>query len=53
MNVLIVDDESKARSLLSTILKENSAEVTNILEASTLLQGVDLIKKKIKLMCCF
>ena len=44
MNVLIVDDESKARSLLSTILKENSAEVTNILEASTLLEGVELIK---------
>ena len=44
MNVLIVDDESKARSLLSTILKESTAEVTTILEASTLLEGVEVIK---------
>ena len=44
MNVLIVDDESKARSLLSTILKENTVEVTTILEASTLLEGVEVIK---------
>jgi two-component system LytT family response regulator len=44
MNVLIIDDESKARSLLSTILKECTIELTTLLEASTLLEGIELIK---------
>jgi two-component system LytT family response regulator len=44
MNVLIIDDESKARSLLSTILKESITELTTLLEASTLLEGIELIK---------
>jgi two-component system LytT family response regulator len=44
MNVLIIDDESKARSLLSTILKECTTELTTLLEASTLLEGIELIK---------
>jgi two-component system LytT family response regulator len=44
MNVLIIDDESKARSLLSTILKECTTELATLLEASTLLEGIELIK---------
>lgn len=44
MNVLIIDDESKARSLLSTILKEYTTQLTTLLEASTLLEGIELIK---------
>ena len=44
MNALIIDDESKARSLLSTILRDYNTEVTSIMEASTLLEGVEIIK---------
>ena len=44
MNALIIDDESKARSLLTTILRDYNTDVTTILEASTLLEGVEIIK---------
>ena len=44
MNALIIDDESKARSLLTTILRDYNTVVTTILEASTLLEGVEIIK---------
>ena len=44
MNVLIIDDENKARSLLSTILNEFCSEVGTIYQASTLLEGVEIIK---------
>ncbi len=44
MNVLIIDDENKARSLLSTILNEFCSEVGTIYQAPTLLEGVEIIK---------
>jgi two-component system LytT family response regulator len=44
MQVLIIDDESKARSLLTTILKEYCNEVSSIKEAATLLEGVAILK---------
>lgn len=44
MTILIIDDESKARSLLTTILKEYCNEATIIHEASNLLDGVVSVK---------
>ncbi len=44
MKALIVDDESKARSLLATILSEYCPEVTETLEAESLVNAVSLIK---------
>ena len=45
MNVLIVDDEPKARNLLKKILQENCDYVQTIFEASNLEQGVKSIKE--------
>jgi two-component system LytT family response regulator len=45
MNILIIDDESKARSLLTTILTEYFTESFTILEASNLLDGVAILQK--------
>lgn len=45
MNVIIIDDEPKARRLLSTILTECCPLVTDIHEAGTLLDGVQQIRK--------
>jgi len=44
MTILIIDDESKARSLLTTILKEYSNEELFIYEAPNLLEGIAIIK---------
>lgn len=44
MTILIIDDESKARSLLTTILQEYSNESLVIHEAPNLLDGVAIIK---------
>ena len=44
MKALIVDDENKARRLLKRILVEKCPEITIILEASDLEEGVNLIK---------
>ena len=44
MYILIIDDESKARSLLTTILNESVSGITTIFEAATLLEGIDIIK---------
>lgn len=46
MKVIIIDDESRARNVLKTLLKEECAGITTILEASNLLDGVALIKNK-------
>lgn len=46
MKALIIDDEAKARSLLNIILQENCEEISEIFEASTLLSGVEIIKKE-------
>jgi two-component system, LytTR family, response regulator len=44
MTILIIDDESKARSLLTTILKEYCNEIFFIHVASDLLEGVEIIR---------
>ncbi len=46
MNVLIIDDESKARSLLTTIIKEYVANVSQLYEASNLLDGIEILKQE-------
>ena len=46
MNILIIDDESKARSLLTTIIKEYVSSITNIFEAGNLLDGINVLKKE-------
>ena len=45
MKVEIIDDENKARRLISTLLTENYPEITLQLEASDLESGVSLIKE--------
>lgn len=45
MKALIVDDESKARNLLRTILEESCKEITDIFEANDLPSGVASIHK--------
>lgn len=44
MRALLIDDESKARHLLNTILLENCSEITTIFEADNLLSGIEIIK---------
>lgn len=46
MKVLIIDDESKARSLLHTIVSEYCFEVETIFQAENLLKGIDIIKQE-------
>ncbi|TVZ52465.1 LytR/AlgR family response regulator transcription factor [Dokdonia sp. Hel_I_53] len=46
MKAIIIDDEKKARILLSTILEENCKEITNVLTAQDLLSGIDIIKNE-------
>jgi len=44
MKAVIIDDESKARHLLATILKDYCPQVTQIKEAKNLMDGVQLIR---------
>jgi two-component system LytT family response regulator len=44
MKAVLIDDESKARHLLSTILKDYCPQVTQIKEAKNLMDGVQLIR---------
>lgn len=44
MKVIIIDDEKRARRILSTIIKEECPEVKTILEAENLKDGVSIIK---------
>ncbi|WP_298883995.1 LytTR family DNA-binding domain-containing protein [uncultured Polaribacter sp.] len=46
MKVIIIDDESRARNVLRTLLQEECTGVLEILEASNLLDGVSLIKEE-------
>ncbi|WP_445456988.1 LytR/AlgR family response regulator transcription factor [Flavobacterium sp. HNIBRBA15423] len=46
MKVLIIDDESKARSLLHTIISEYCLEIETIFQAENLLKGIEIIKKE-------
>jgi two-component system LytT family response regulator len=45
MKVLIIDDESKARSLLEIIISDKCDEITEIYKAEDLESGVEMIKK--------
>lgn len=45
MRVVIIDDETKARSVLKTLIQENCKQCTEIVEANNLLDGVELIKQ--------
>lgn len=44
MKVIIIDDEKRARRILQTLVEEECKEITTILEADNLLDGVALIK---------
>ena len=46
MKAVIIDDEKKARHVLHTMLLDNCPEITEILEAENLLEGVALIKSE-------
>ena len=46
MDVLIIEDESKARNLIRNILVKNCSFVANIYEAKNLLDGVDMIREQ-------
>ncbi|WP_418512266.1 LytR/AlgR family response regulator transcription factor [Corallibacter sp.] len=45
MNIVIIDDEPKARNLLEILVKENCPQISQIFKAEDLLSGVTLIKK--------
>jgi two-component system LytT family response regulator len=45
MTILIIDDESKARSLLTTIINDYCTDSFTVYQASTLLEGVSIIQK--------
>lgn len=45
MKAIIIDDENKARSVLSALIKEECPEVVILGEASDLISGVTLIKQ--------
>lgn len=46
MNILVIDDEIKARSLLKNLIQSSSFEIDNIYEAEDLSSGVSVIKKE-------
>jgi two-component system LytT family response regulator len=45
MKAIIIDDENKARRLISSLLTEHCPEITSLLEADDLENGVALIKE--------
>lgn len=46
MKAIIIDDEKRARRILNTLVVQECTEITTILEADNLIDGVDLIKKE-------
>jgi len=46
MKAIIIDDEKKARNVLRVLVEENCPKITEIFEASNLLDGVDIIKSE-------
>ena len=46
MRALVIDDEPKARKLLKVLLEENCSKIEEILMASSLPEGVHLIRQK-------
>ncbi|MBN2867154.1 MAG: response regulator transcription factor [Flavobacteriaceae bacterium] len=47
MKAIIIDDEKRARHLLSNLIKEHCPSISEIYEASDLKAGVDLIKTEL------
>ena len=45
MNVILIDDEKRARNVLRVLLEEHCPEITTIYEAEDLLSGVAMIKE--------
>jgi two-component system LytT family response regulator len=45
MKVIIIDDEQKARNLISLLIKENFSQTETVYEASNLEDGVKIIKE--------
>lgn len=45
MKAIIIDDEPKARRLLTVIVEESCPKITSIVEAENLLDGIQLIKE--------
>ena len=45
MKTVIIDDEAKARRLLKVLIEENCKNITEIYEASNLLDGIRIIKE--------
>lgn len=45
MDVLLIDDEPRARNLLKNLLEENCPKIESIHMASSLLEGVEMIKE--------
>ena len=46
MKVLIIDDEPKARRLLTVLIEENCTKIETIFTAEDLLSGIEIIKKE-------
>lgn len=46
MKAIIIDDESRARRVLENIISEDCSDITELLEASNLKEGVALIKSE-------
>ena len=46
MKAIIIDDERKARNVLRILVNENCQEITEIIEAKNLVEGVEFIKKE-------
>ncbi len=46
MKALIIDDEAKARNLLRVLVAENCPRIKTILQADSLMGGVDIIKNE-------
>ncbi|MDO6597746.1 LytTR family DNA-binding domain-containing protein [Oceanihabitans sp. 2_MG-2023] len=46
MKAIIIDDEKRARRILSTIIKEECPEIKSVFEAENLKNGVSIIKTK-------
>lgn len=47
MKVIIIDDEKRARNVLRLLLEESCSEVTEIIEADNLPEGVRLIRQEV------
>lgn len=46
MKAIIIDDEKKARQVLQILVEENCPKITQIYQAASLLEGIDIIKKE-------